>query len=240
MFDKQLQEAVAEAHRTMRAVVAQKTIKDPIIDPNNWLPVNRITRDEFYNQAGYVLQQHVKFTPEQASDIFKAYPELLTMKQPKAYMTLEETLQTSLLTLLLNSRADEISQMALDLYQDMTLADVIDVFERAIALWEKLPQQTMFRDDDPDPNILSIFAEHFQEDTTKEVHWVGDGYLNEKILINEAIEAVDRWVRVLALRTPEAKAMARELQEARQLLVFVKGGEIALDDVKPKRTGPTI
>jgi hypothetical protein len=237
MFAKQVEEAVNAARAIMTAVAAQKVIKDQTIDPNNWLPVSRITFEEFYGQAGYQLQQHVRFTPEQASEIFKAYPELLSMKQPKSYMALEDTLQNSLMTVLLNSKFEQLKQMALDSYKDMTLDDVVNVFERAVALWDKLPLQNMFREGDPNPDILDFFADHFQSDNTKEVRWVGDGYLNEKNLVSETIDSVDSWVRLLSTRTPEAKAMARELKEAKQLLVFVKDGDIALDDIRPQASG---
>jgi hypothetical protein len=95
----------------------------------------------------------------------------------------------------------------------------------------------MFREGDPNPDILDFFADHFQSDNTKEVRWVGDGYLNEKNLVSETIDSVDSWVRLLSTRTPEAKAMARELKEAKQLLVFVKDGDIALDDIRPQASG---
>jgi hypothetical protein len=180
----------------------------------------------------------VRFTPEQASEIFKAYPELLSMKQPKPYMTLEDTLQNSLITVLLSSKYDELKKMALDLYQDMTIDDLVDTFERAVALWDKLPEQTMFRDEDPGSEVLNVFSDLLQ-DTANDIDWKKLSW-NEKGLLSETIECVDRWVRVLSGRTPEAKAMARELKEARQLLVFVKDGDIALDDIRPTSSGPKL
>jgi hypothetical protein len=238
MFTKQVDEAVSAARDIMMAVAAQKVIKDTTIDANNWLPVSRITHEEFYSQAGYQLQQQVRFTPEQASEIFKAYPELLSMKQPKPYMTLEDTLQNSLITVLLSSKYDELKKMALDLYQDMTIDDVVDTFERAVALWDKLPEQTMFRDEDPGSEVLNVFSDLLQ-DTANDIDWKKLPW-NEKGMVSETIECVDRWVRVLSGRTPEAKAMARELKEARQLLVFVKDGDIALDDIRPQSSGPKL
>jgi hypothetical protein len=238
MFTKQVDEAVSAARDIMMAVAAQKVIKDTTIDANNWLPVSRITHEEFYSQAGYQLQQQVRFTPEQASEIFKAYPELLSMKQPKPYMTLEDTLQNSLITVLLSSKYDELKKMALDLYQDMTIDDLVDTFERAVALWDKLPEQTMFRDEDPGSEVLNVFSDLLQ-DTANDIDWKKLSW-NEKGLLSETIECVDRWVRVLSGRTPEAKAMARELKEARQLLVFVKDGDIALDDIRPTSSGPKL
>jgi hypothetical protein len=237
MFAKQVEDAVQTAYEIMTAVVAQKVIKDQSIDPDNWLPVSRITHEEFYGQAGYQLQQQVRFTPEQASEIFKAYPELLSMKQPKAYMALEDTLQNSLMTVLLNSKYDELKKMSLDLYKDMTLDDVVDIFDRAVALRDKLPEQTLFRETDPDPDLLDFFADRFSSDNSREVKWVGEGYVNEKNLIAEAVDGLDRWIRVLSGRTLEAKAMARELKEAKQLLIFVKDGDMTMDDIRPTAGG---
>jgi antitoxin component of RelBE/YafQ-DinJ toxin-antitoxin module len=233
MFQTQVDHAIQQVRSLISTQRATGTISDRTIDAHNDVPFSRLTSKEIVDAARDHLRVHAPFSLDKATEILGAYPSMLKIKEPSSHQPLESSLSHALTTTLLALRAGDISDLALDQYRDMTLSDVIETFERTVALWKKLPVQTMFRENDPNTTILEFFGEHFRRGDAKEVDLRKIGLPNEKGAIKFTIESVDRWVQLLSTRTPEARAMARELKEARQFLVYVHDGLINLDDVRP-------
>jgi antitoxin component of RelBE/YafQ-DinJ toxin-antitoxin module len=240
MFQNAVDNVINHVRILIVMLQARGMISDKTIDAHYEVPFSKLTSKEIVDAASDYLKFHAPFSVDQATEILSAYPSMLTIREQNSHQTLEGSLSNALNKVLLATHADAIRDLALDQYRDMTLSDVIETFERTVALWKKLPVQTMFRENDPNTTILEFFGEHFRRADAKEVDLRKIGLPDEKGAIAFTIESVDRWVQLLSTRTPEARATARKLKEARQFLVYVHDGLINLDDVRPAPAALTL